>query len=292
MDRLLSMEIFVAVVETGSFTAVADNFKLSPPMVSRHVQALENRMGASLITRTTRQHHLTEIGETYYRQCKDILQDIASAESRAIDLASHPKGKLLISAPVWYGMSTLAPAVAAYLDTYPDVDIELLLNDRFVDPVSEGFDALIRIGELTDSTMIARRLGDYQLFIAAAPAYIEQFGQPVSPAELARHHCLDFTSWRAQSGWRQINKHIDRQSRARLTSNNVQVLRQAALKGIGLIMMPLSLIGDDIQAGRLVEVLPDHKPPAKPVNLLFSQKSKTTAKIASFVDFLSDHFAA
>lgn len=289
MDRLLSMEIFVAAVELGTFTAVAEKFRLSPPMVSKHIQELEKRIGASLLNRTTRQQHLTEVGEDYYHKCKEILHQISALESDSTAKATEPKGKLRISASVWYGMSTLAPAVAAYLAAYPDVDIELLLNDRYVDPISEGFDVVVRIGQLEDSSMIARKLPDYELLICAAPDYINKFGTPNHPDDLVDHQCLYFTSWVAQGGWRQINKQVGRHSAPRITSNNVQAIRQAALNAIGLIMMPVSLLQDDIEAGRLVEVLHDHRPEAKPVNLLFSEKAKTTAKIASFVDFVSNY---
>jgi len=289
MDRLLSMEIFVAAVELGTFTAVAEKFRLSPPMVSKHIQALEKRIGASLLNRTTRQQHLTEVGESYYQKCKEILQQISALDSDTTAKATQPKGKLRISASVWYGMSTLAPAIAAYLATYPEVDIELLLNDRYVDPISEGFDVVVRIGQLEDSSMIARKLPDYELLICASPDYIEKNGRPNHPDELVDHQCLYFTSWVAQGGWRQINKQVGRHNAPRITSNNVQVIRQAALNGIGLIMMPVSLLNDDIEAGSLIEVLRDYRPEAKPVNLLFSEKAKTTAKIASFVGFVSDY---
>lgn len=290
MDRLLSMEIFTTAVELGTFTATADKFKLSPAMISKHIQALETRIGATLLNRTTRQHHLTEIGERYYQKCKEILEQITTIETDAKASSSEPRGKLRVSASVWYGMSTLAPAIADYLAAYPEVDIELLLNDRYVDPVSEGFDVVIRIGELKDSTMIARKLPDYELIICASPDYLAKHGEPTHPDALIEHQCLDFTSWSTPGGWRQINKQAGRYANSRITSNNVQVIREAALKGLGLIMMPTSLLKEDLTAGRLQEILINYKPAAKPVNILFSEKAKTTAKISSFVDFISHYF--
>ncbi|WP_296592136.1 LysR family transcriptional regulator [Methylophaga sp.] len=287
MDRLLSMEIFVAAVELGTFTAVADKFKISPPMVSKHIQSLEKRIGTSLLNRTTRQQHLTEAGENYYLKSKDILKQISFIEEDTKTNAIDPGGKLKVSAPVWYGMSTLAPAIAEYLHEYPNVDIELELSDRYVDPVSEGFDIVIRIGQLDDSSMKARKLPEYELVICASPEYISQRGEPLHPDDLLDHACLYFSSWVAQGGWRQLNKQIGRHSIPRITTNNQQVIRHAALRGIGLIMMPVSLLEEDLIKGDLIEVLADYKPASKPVNLLFSDRAKTTAKVKTFADFLS-----
>ncbi|MBL1456340.1 MAG: LysR family transcriptional regulator [Methylophaga sp.] len=287
MDRLLSMEIFVAAVELGTFTAVADKFKISPPMVSKHIQSLENRVGTSLLNRTTRQQHLTEAGENYYLKCKDILKQISFIEEDMKTNAIYPGGRLKVSAPVWYGMSTLAPAIAEYLHDYPGVDIELELSDRYVDLVSEGFDIVIRIGQLDDSSMVARKLPDYELVICASQKYIDERGEPKHPDDLVNHECLYFSSWVAQGGWRQLNKQIGRHTLPRITTNNQQVIRHAALRGIGLIMMPVSLLEEDLINGDLIEVLADYKPASKPVNLLFSNRAKTTAKVKTFVDFLS-----
>lgn len=289
MDRLLSMEIFVAAVELGTFTAVAEKFRLSPPMISKHIKSLEKRVGNSLLNRTTRQQHLTEAGENYYRKCKDILKQISWIEEDTQINANEPGGKLKVSAPVWYGMSTLAPAIAEYLSEYPSVDIELELSDRYVDPVSEGYDIVIRIGQLDDSSMVARKLPDYELIICASQKYIDERGKPRHPDDLVNHECLYFSSWVAQGGWRQLNKQIGRHMLPRLTTNNQQVIRQAALRGIGLIMMPLNLLEEDIKKGDLIEVLTDYKPPSKPVNLLFAETAKTIAKIKTFADFMSLH---
>jgi len=292
MDRLLSMEIFVSAVDLGTFTAVAEKFKISAPMVSKHIQSLENRVGTSLLNRTTRTQHLTEAGENYYQRCKEILEQIAAINDDTIFNASEARGKLRVSAPVWYGMSTLAPAISAYLKAYPDVDIELELSDRYVDPVSEGFDVVIRIGQLDDSTMIARKLPAYELVICASPDYLAEKGEPHNPDQLINHECLYFSSWVAQGGWRQLNKQIGRLDTPRLTTNNQQVIRQAALNGIGLIMMPLSLLKEDIKKGALSEVLSDFKPEAKQVHLLFSERAKTTAKVKTFADFMSTNLVA
>lgn len=292
MDRLLSMEIFVSAVELGTFTAVADKFKISAPMVSKHIQSLENRVGTSLLNRTTRKQHLTEAGENYYHRCKEILEQIAAIDDDTIINASEARGKLRVSAPVWYGMSTLAPAIAAFLKEYPNVDIELELNDRYVDPVSEGFDVVIRIGQLDDSTMIARKLPAYELVICASPSYLAERGKPQTPDDLIAHECLYFSSWVAQGGWRQLNKQVGRLKVPRLTTNNQQVIRHAALRGVGLIMMPISLLEEDLKKGTLIQVLADYKPEAKPVHLLFSERAKTTAKIKTFADFMSTNLVA
>ncbi|MGH8653561.1 MAG: LysR family transcriptional regulator [Gammaproteobacteria bacterium] len=158
MDRLLSMEVFVATVDLGSFTAAANIFKITPAMVSKHITSLEKRLGATLLARTTRRQKLTEIGEKYYENCKQILGQIADEEAGAEAMGSNPKGHLRVNAPIWFGSFTLAPIICDYLQQFPEVNIELSLTDRYVDIVDEGFDVAIRIGELKDSSLVARKL--------------------------------------------------------------------------------------------------------------------------------------
>lgn len=291
MDRFTSMQVYTSVVELGSFTAAANVFRMSPGMVTKHINAIEKRLDATLIKRTTRRLQVTEVGKAYYESCKEILKKVEDAEAGTAILSGKPKGLLKVTASLWFGSITLTPIVCDYLNQFPDVSVELSLSDRFVDIIDEHFDVAIRIGELSDSSLIARKLATVELSICASPAYLNKHGTPTKPEDLKNHECLGFTNWRSQSGWKVVEKALTNQglSRSRFDSNNGQALRQAALKGIGIILMPKVLLAPDIQAGRLVEVLKEFTPPSRPVNAVYPKERQTTPKLASFVDYLAEH---
>lgn len=291
MDRFTSMQVYTSVVELGSFTAAANVFRMSPGMVTKHINAIEKRLDATLIKRTTRRLQVTEVGKAYYESCKDILKKIEDAEAGTAILSGKPKGLLKVTASLWFGSITLTPIICDYLNQFPDVSVELSLSDRFVDIIDEHFDVAIRIGELSDSSLIARKLATVELSICASPAYLNKHGTPTKPEDLKNHECLGFTNWRSQSGWKVVEKALTNQgmSRSRFDSNNGQALRQAALKGIGIILMPKVLLATDIEAGQLVEVLKEFTPPSRPVNAVYPKERQTTPKLASFVDYLAEH---
>ncbi|UGQ45327.1 LysR family transcriptional regulator [Massilia endophytica] len=292
MDKLRSMEIFVAVVDQGSFTAAADRFKISPVMVGKHIRSLEQRLGAALLTRTTRRQSLTEIGRQYADQCRIILAQIQAAESGAEAMRGAPRGQLKISAPVSFGAEWLSPALTEYLALYPEIGVELSLNDRMVDLVEEGFDAAVRIGVLGDSTMIARPLKPYGMAICASPEYLARRGVPRVPADLAQHECLDFTGWSAQGRWRLKGEKDGRAfPPARLRSNSTHALRMAALSGFGITMQAEMILSRDIAAGRLVRILEDYVPAARPVHLLYPRDRQPTPKLTTFIDFVLERFS-
>jgi DNA-binding transcriptional LysR family regulator len=288
MDRLLSMEVFVAAVDLGSFTAAANAFRITPAMVSKHITGLEKRLGATLLARTTRRQKLTEIGQTYYENCKQILVQISDAESGAELMGSRPRGNLRVNASMWFGSLTLAPLVCDYLHEFPEVNIELSLTDRYVDIVEEGFDVAIRIGELKDSTLIARKLSKFELAICASPDYIAKMGMPESPEDLLHHQCLGFTNWQNQGGWKLIQKQLATKARQlpRFKSDSAQALLTAAVKGIGIIMMPKELVRADIEGGRLVELMKEHVPPPRPIYAVYPGEKQLAPKLTSFVEFL------
>lgn len=285
------MQVYTSVVELGSFTAAANVFRISPGMVTKHINAIEKRLDATLIKRTTRRLQVTEVGKAYYESCKDILKKIEEAEAGTAILSGNPKGLLKVTASLWFGSISLTPIICDYLNQFPDVSVELSLSDRFVDIIDEHFDVAIRIGELSDSSLIARKLATVELSICASPAYLNKHGTPTKPEDLKNHECLGFTNWRSQSGWKVVEKALTNQgvSRSRFDSNNGQALREAALKGIGIILMPKVLLSHDIQAGQLVEVLKDFTPPSRPVNAVYPKERQTTPKLASFVDYLAEH---
>jgi DNA-binding transcriptional LysR family regulator len=291
MDKLRSMEIFVAVVDAGNFTAAADNFEISPVMVGKHIAQLEATLGARLLTRTTRRQSLTEIGAQYVERCRAILAQIAAAETGAEAMRSVPRGRLKVTAPVSFGTEWIAPAMTDYLRRHPEVGLDLSLSDRTVDLVEEGYDAAIRIGRLEDSTMVARPLFDYAMAICASPAYLEKHGTPRTPDDLARHECLDFMAWSLNMRWRLQGQTGNRNIEAsRFRANNGQALRMAALQDFGLVMQAEVLLAQDIAAGRLVPVLCDYMPAPRPMNLVYPRDRQATPKLTTFVDFIVERF--
>ncbi|MFZ4873832.1 LysR family transcriptional regulator [Janthinobacterium sp. Mn2066] len=293
MDKLRSMEIFVAVVDQGSFTAAADSFRISPVMVGKHVKYLEQRLGTRLLTRTTRRQNLTEIGRQYVEQCRQILAQIAAAETGAEAMRATPRGKLKISAPVSFGSERIAPLMADYLTAYPDVSLELNLNDRMVDLVEEGYDAAIRIGVLEDSGMVARPLRHYAMVICASPDYLARHGTPRTPEELLQHECVDFMQWSRHMRWRLSGKearHDGAPAESRFRSNNGQALRMAALHGFGIVMQAEILLADDIAAGTLVPILQDYVPAPRLMHLLYPRDRQPTPKLTTFIDFMLERY--
>jgi len=293
MDRLLSMEIFVAVVELGSLTAAAARHEMSPAMAAKHIKALEARLGLRLMNRTTRRQSLTEAGQAYYARSKAILADIRDAEQGAEALRVAPRGTLRITSTVSFGSVALAPAVADYLDLYPDVSVELALSDVVEDMVASRYDLAVRIGEPQDSGLVARRIGSYQMIICAAPAYLARHGIPDTPADLARHQCLDFSYWGRRTGWRLadgMGGDADYPPTSRFISNNGQALRQAALAGFGIVLQPEILLADDVRAGRLTPILQPHWPAARPITLLYAKDRQALPKLTTFVDFVVARF--
>jgi len=288
MDRLLSMEVFVSAVELGSFSAAANVFKITPAMVSKHITSLEKRLGATLLARTTRRQKLTEIGQKYYENCKHILGKITDAEAGAEAMGSKPKGHLRVNASMWFGALTLTPLVCDYLHQYPEVNIELSLTDRYVDLVDEGFDVAVRIGELKDSTLIARKLSMFEVAVCASPDYLAKAGVPKTPEDLIQHQCLGFTNWHNQGGWQLLQKQLGSKigQVPRLESDNGQALLTAAIKGIGIIMMPKELMRKEIESGRLIELMQDYLPPARPIYAVYPSERQLAPKLTSFVDFL------
>lgn len=294
MDRFTSMTIFVRVVELGGFAPTANEAGLSPTMVAKHVSALEARLGARLLNRTTRRQSLTEAGQMYFERCKSLLADMNEADASVSTLRSSPKGVLKITAPASFGSHRLVPALQKFMRAYPDIRVELALSERIVNMVDEGYEAAFRIGALADSQLIARPLAPYQSLLAAAPAYLRMRGAPRSPQELLAHDCLGFSAaggrsrWRLSDGMREEVVNVV----PRLRSNNGEALRQAALAGMGITLQPEVLLADDIQHGRLVHVLPHWAPLPRKMHLVYLNDRQPTAKLKCFLDFAISEFGA
>jgi len=251
MSLFDDMTVFVRAVEAESFSGAAQRLGVAKSVVSRRMASLEGRLGTSLFHRTTRRLSLTETGHAYYERARRILADVAEAEDVARRLQSELRGKLKVAAPMSFGLMHLSPAVTEFLVAHPQLEIELDLNDRRVDLVSEGHDLAIRIGKLPDSSLIARRLAPCRHVVCASPAYLQIRGEPPSP------ECLETISeeWRFRIGgeWRSV-----RVSAKRLGVNNGDVLRDAAIAGLGLVALPTFIVNDAIQRGELKSVLRDY----------------------------------
>lgn len=292
----MSLSVFVCVVDKGSFTDAATECGMSATMVGKHIRAIEQRLGAKVLSRTTRQQSLTEVGRLYYERAKQLLDDLRDADACAEDIRASPRGLLKIHAPVSFGSQQLAGAVATYLRRYPDVKIDLTLSDRHydrpVDLVEEGYDAAIRIGPLADSELMARALKPYHMWLCASPEYLQRAGTPRVPQDLAGHNCLAFSFWRRKKLWRfrhheQAHEvHVDGQ----LIINNGQALKAAAMAGLGIIMQPAILVADEVASGQLIRILSDYEPPLRPVYVVHHADRRPTAKLRNFIDFIVEQF--
>jgi DNA-binding transcriptional LysR family regulator len=292
MDRLTSMAVFVRAVERGSFAGAASRFAISPAMVGKHVRALEARLGAKLLHRTTRRQSLTELGRTYYDRCKEILADVDAAEGGAREGGAAVRGTLRVTAPVTFGARRLAPALVDFLRAHPQVRVDVTLTDRVVDLIGDELDVAIRVGRLADSTLRARRLAPYRLCLCASPKYLKRHPAPRTPADLARHDCIGFVVERGRDTWSLLGPRGGRRVPidARLTINSGEALRQAAIAGGGIILQPEALVGDDLRRGRLERVLPAYEPPSQPMHVVYMPDPRPPARIRQFVDFVVERF--
>jgi DNA-binding transcriptional LysR family regulator len=294
MDRLTSMAVFVRAADAGSFAAASPALGISPPMVGKHVRFLEERLGAQLLNRTTRRQSLTEVGRAYYERCKLVLAEAEAADALAADLQSVPRGQLRVSAPVTFGSWSLTPMLTRYMRRFPEVSVDLRLNDRVVDLIDEGYDAAIRIAPLSDSTLIVRALKPWRLIACAAPAYLAQRGVPRVPGDLIEHECLGFSYWgrRAWDVWEFTGEGGTHQVRvsSRFEVNAGPALRSAALEGFGITLQAEDMLLEDLRAGRLVQVLPDFAAPSLPMHIVFPPSHRPTPKLRSFIDFVVEEF--
>ncbi|WP_199032233.1 LysR family transcriptional regulator [Ralstonia sp. ASV6] len=295
MDSLESMSVFVEIVNTGSLTTAAERLGLSSSMVGKHLNALEARLGVKLLHRTTRRHQLTEAGALYLERCRDILERVKAAHDDASALRGNPAGKLRIAAPISFGVTQLAPAVARFLAHHPGIDIELMLTDAPVDPVGDGVDLAFRVGPLVDSSLIARPLPSYyRMVVCAAPDYLARRGMPTVPHDLLSHDCLGHTRWGPSHAWRFDGPDgpIEVPVSYRLRIDNGPALREAALAGGGIIRQPFGLVKNDLETGRLRLLLADYRSHGRDFYLLYARDTVAPAKVRAFMEFALEHFAA
>ncbi|MFM0245866.1 LysR family transcriptional regulator [Paraburkholderia sediminicola] len=293
MDRLRAFEVFVTVVSRGSFTRAADALDTSPANVTRYVNELEAHLGTRLLNRTSRKLSLTEGGETLYARCKSILDDVAETEGLVSSASVEPRGRLRINAPVSFGILHLAPLWPEFMRKYPRVELDVSLIDRVVDIVEEGYDLAIRISRAGSTSHAARKLATSRNILCASPAYLARYGYPAAPADLVEHRCIGYAYAATGNEWQLIDS--ERKTHAvkvnyHMHTNNGDTARAAALAGQGVIWQPTFLIGNDLRAGTLIQLLPDYRLPDIDVLALYPSRRHLSAKIRAVVDFLVDAF--
>lgn len=278
---------FINVVETESFTAAAKRLNVSVAHVSRQVNQLEDRLGSKLIHRTTRKLRLTEVGEVYYQHARKVLDELQDAERAVMEIEGKPTGKLRITAPVYYGEYFIAPLVNDFLLLYPQLDLELKLTNDTVDLVQDGYDLAVRLGTLDSSTLMCRKLGRRTQYLCASPRYLAEHGTPKTLADLSNHRCLSgsldhwrFTvngklrNWKVGSGW---------------SCNSGLALRDAALKGLGIVQLPDYYVQESLNNGSLVSLLEQYRLPDDGVWVLYPHNRHLSPKVRLLVDFLVEN---
>lgn len=292
MDRFTELQAFVRTVERGSQSAAAREIGVTPAMVGRYLHALEARLGARLLNRTTQTQSLTEAGAAFYPRAAAALDALEEAERAASAARAEPHGLLRVAAPMSFGIRHLAAAVAEFCRLHPGVRVELSLNDRVVDLVDEGYDVAVRIGRLADSSLVARRLSPCRLAVCAAPSYLARRGLPAAPADLRAHDCLlyaydgDGDTWR----FRGEAGEVELSPAGPLRANNGDALLAAALVGQGVAMLPTFIAGDALRDGRLVRLLPGWGLREIAAHAVYPSARHLAPKVRGFVAFLAARF--
>jgi DNA-binding transcriptional LysR family regulator len=291
MDRLTSLTAFVRVADSGGFSAAGRRLNMSTTMVSNHVQALEDRLGARLLNRTTRKVSLTEVGRAYYDRCIQILADIEQADDIAGALQSTPRGTLHVYTQT-HTLPFVAPVVSDFLKSYPDTRIELSMGERNVDMIDEGFDVAVRMLPPPDSSLIVRSLATWRHVLCCSHGYLERHGRVQQLAELSEHNCLRHVNYPYQDEWRFFDRKGQPASAkisGRLITNSGEALRMAALQGTGICLAPGFMVHDDLEDGRLVRLLPEYRPIELSMNAVYPHRHHLSAKVRTFIDMLVHH---
>ncbi len=292
MDKFTNMKVFVAVVQAGSFSAAAEALDLSKAMISKRIKHLEEALGVRLLNRTNRSLSLTEVGAIYLDQCQQILAQVEEADLAIAQLNSQPQGILKVTAPTSFGTFYLVPAITDYKRRYPEVKVQLVLNDRPVDLVEEGLDFGIRVGRLKDSNLIARQLASVRLVVCGAPAYFERHGIPRVPADLISHNCLLYTQQTPKDEWefKGPKEGFSVRVGGDFEATVGDAVRIAAIQGLGLVQLATYVVGSDLKAGRLQAVLTEYEPDEIPIHAVYPHRRHLSAKVRTFVEFLHARF--
>ncbi|MFA5949896.1 MAG: LysR family transcriptional regulator [Hyphomicrobium sp.] len=287
------MRAFVAVADAGSFTLASRRLERSRAMVSKLVMDLEEHLGLRLLSRTTRRVALTEAGAAYFERCRDVLGALEEAEREVMSQAAEPVGRLRISAPVSFGSRLLAPRLSDYARRFSRVSIDLVLNDRFVDLVEEGYDLAIRIGRLAESSLIARRIASTPIVICGSPAYLALRGTPVKLQDLVKHDCIQYAYASGGATWRLAG--ADGQVQAvrtggHISCNNGDAIGRMAAAGLGLSLQPEFIVARELRSGELVAVLEDYTREELGIYAVYPSHRHVPLKLRTFIDFLAEAF--
>ena len=293
MDRLTSLTAFVRVVDSGGFSAAGRKLNMSTTMVSNHVQSLEDRLGARLLHRTTRKVSLTEVGKTYYDRCTQILADLEQADDIAGSSQSIPRGTLRIYTAT-HIVQYVAPVVARFLADYPGVKVDLTMGERAVDIIDEGYDVAVRLTPPPDSSLIVRSLATWRHVLCCSHGYLETHARPQQLADLAQHNCIRHELYPFGDEWHFVDRkgnpaHV--RASGNLVTNSGDTLRLAALHGAGIFLAAGFLVHDDLEAGRLVRLLPEYRPVEFAMNAVYPHRHHLSAKVRTFIDLLAKHSA-
>ena len=294
MRQFEELQAFVAVVEAGSFTAAAERLDSAKSAVSRRVSALEDRLGVQLLRRTTRQLNLTDTGQSFYEHSARILADLDEAEAAVLQEHGELRGTLRVALPLSFAVRHMSVPIAEFSRRHPRVEFEFDLNDRRIDLVQEGMDLALRIGRLSDSTLIARRLFDVRAVACASPAYVEQFGVPESPQDLMSHQCLVYSNIRDPGRWRYLDDDGVQQSvevNVSMSASSGDFLREAAVQGLGIALQPTFIAGEKICSGELVPVLRNYEWPVAPAYAVYPPTRHLSYRVRAFIDFLAEYFS-
>jgi DNA-binding transcriptional LysR family regulator len=293
MDRLTSLTAFVRVADSGGFSAAGRRLRMSTTMVSNHIQALEERLGVRLLNRTTRKVSLTEVGKAYYDRAIQILADLEQADDIAGALQSTPRGTLRIYTAT-HIVQFVAPVVTDFLKQFAGVKVALTIGERTVDLIDEGFDMAIRLTPPPDSSLIVRSLATWRHVLCCSPSYLEKHAAPKQLSDLSAHNCLRHELYPYGDEWRFIDRKgapASVQVSGNLMTNSAETLRRAALEGVGISLMAGFIVTDDLEAGRLVRLLPDYRTVELSMNAVYPHRHHLSAKVRTFIDFLAHHSA-
>jgi DNA-binding transcriptional LysR family regulator len=290
VDHIQGMQVFLKVAQAGSLSAAAAQLDLSKSSVSKHVSALERRLGVLLLNRSTRRLSLTELGMAYRDHCARILADIEETEQAIQAHTTRARGRLKVNAPMSFGILHLAPLLPGFMAANPEVEIDLVLNDRRVDLIDEGFDLAIRIGRLDDSNLIARKLAAVGFVCAASDAYLARHRPPEVPEDLTQHNCLRYTYNRLPGEWRfsRDGEVLNVRISGNFQANNGEALREAALAGLGIIYQPVFIVAGELRAGRLRPLLEAWSTPTIDIHAVFPEQRQMQPKLRHFVDHLAE----
>lgn len=293
MDRFQEMQTFRAVVDAGSFVRAAEALGQSKAAVSRHVEALERRLGARLLQRTTRRLSLTEPGQVFYDRCRELLAALEDAEAEITSHGAAAIGLLRVNAPVTFGVHHLAPLWPAFLARHPKVELDVTLSDRLVDVVEEGYDLVVRIARLDDSSIVSRRIASMRLVLCASPRYVAEHGAPRHPSELAQHAVVGYSYFSSKDEWHfedPQGRPVSVRTQPAVHTNSGDTGRAMALAHYGIVLQPSFLVAPDLASGALVELMPEYRAAQIGIHAVYPTRRHLSPKVRVLLEFLAESF--